>query len=414
MKWEKIKIGDIAKVISGFAFKSKDFQPTGIPVIKIKNIKDENIFLDESDCVDSSLEVPLRFYLIKGDILISLTGSHITLPFSVVGRVAKYRHDTISYLNQRAGKFINIDYGRCTKDFLFYFLLQKETLTKIANKAQGAANQANISPTDVEGVEINLPPLPTQQRIASILSAYDDLMENNLKRIRLLEEEAQLHYKIDFGEYQFGDKEPRNLPKGWTIKTISEIYGKLESGSRPQGGIDKDLTEGIASIGAENVIGLGKYNYQSEKLISEAFFESMKRGKVADKDILIYKDGAYIGKTTLFQDGFPYKKCCVNEHVFLLTSKDRFYQNFLFFTLYQKLYFDKMQQLNANAAQPGINQERLKTLKIVWPTKDIIFGFNEKVEDLIRLIFVLAKQNAKLRESRDILLPRLMSGAIVV
>ena len=414
MKWEKVEIGKISKVISGFAFKSKNFQPFGIPVIKIKNIKDENILLDESDCVDSAIEVPIRFHLSKGDILISLTGSHITLPSSVVGRVAKYRHETNSYLNQRAGKFIDIDNEKCHKDYLFYFLLQKETLTKIANKAQGAANQANISPGDVEGVEINLPSLPTQRKIASILSAYDDLIENNLKRIKLLEEKAQLYYKIEFAEYQFGDKEPQNLPKGWVIKTIGDIHGKLESGSRPKGGIDKELKEGIASVGAENVIGLGKYNYQSEKLITEAFYENMNRGKIENKDILIYKDGAYIGKTTLFQDDFPHEKCCVNEHVFLLRSKNELYQNYLFFTLYQKLYFDKMQQLNANAAQPGINQESLKSLRILWPSQNIIEEFNDKVESLMKLIFVLAKQNTKLREARDILLPKLMNGQIEV
>lgn len=414
MKWEKVEIGKISKVISGFAFKSKNFQPFGIPVIKIKNIKDENILLDESDCVDSAIEVPIRFHLSKGDILISLTGSHITLPSSVVGRVAKYRHETNSYLNQRAGKFIDIDNEKCHKDYLFYFLLQKETLTKIANKAQGAANQANISPGDVEGVEINLPSLPTQRKIASILSAYDDLIENNSKRIKLLEEKAQLYYKIEFAEYQFGDKEPQNLPKGWVIKTIGDIHGKLESGSRPKGGIDKELKEGIASVGAENVIGLGKYNYQSEKLITEAFYENMNRGKIENKDILIYKDGAYIGKTTLFQDDFPHEKCCVNEHVFLLRSKNELYQNYLFFTLYQKLYFDKMQQLNANAAQPGINQESLKSLRILWPSQNIIEEFNDKVESLMKLIFVLAKQNTKLREARDILLPKLMNGQIEV
>lgn len=195
MKWAKVEIGKISKVISGYPFKSNDFQSNGTPVIKIKNIKDENIVLSESDCVDSGIDVPLRFHLSYGDILISLTGSHITLPSSVVGRVAKYRHEANSYLNQRAGKFINIDTNRCIKDFLFYFLLQKETTTRIALKAQGAANQANISPGDVEGVEINLPPLPTQRKIASILSAYDDLIENNLKRIKLLQEKAFLGYK---------------------------------------------------------------------------------------------------------------------------------------------------------------------------------------------------------------------------
>ena len=414
MMWEKVEIGKVSKVISGFAFKSRDFQPIGTPVIKIKNIKDENIVLDESDCVDSAIEVPLRFHLSKGDILISLTGSHITLPSSVVGRVAKYRHETNSYLNQRAGKFINIDNAKCYNDYLFYFLLQKETLTKIANKAQGAANQANISPGDVEGVEINLPPLPTQRKITSILSAYDDLIENNLRRMKLLEEKAAIAYKTEFGNYQVSNKEFASLPKGWSVKIIGDIFGKLESGSRPKGGIDKELKEGIASVGAENVIGLGKYNYQSEKLITLAFFENMNRGIIEDRDILIYKDGAYIGKTTLFQDGFPHEKCCVNEHVFLLTSKDVRYQYFLFFTLNQGLYFEKMQQLNANAAQPGINQESLKSLKLIWPSEDKIEEFNKEVEASVKLIFVLAKQNTKLREARDILLPKLMNGQIEV
>jgi type I restriction enzyme S subunit len=129
---------------------------------------------------------------------------------------------------------------------------------------------------------------------------------------------------------------------------------------------------------------------------------------------LIYKDGAYIGKTTLFQDGFPHEKCCINEHVFLLKTEDVRYQYFLFFTLYQGLYFEKMQQLNANAAQPGINQESLKSLKLIWPSIQKVEEFNKVVEASVKLIFVLAKQNTKLREARDILLPRLMSGQIEV
>ena len=73
-----------------------------------------------------------------------------------------------------------------------------------------------------------------------------------------------------------------------------------------------------------------------------------------------------------------------------------------------------MQQLNANAAQPGINQESLKSIRILWPAKNAVVEFNNKVESLIKLIFVLAKQNTKLREARDILLPKLMNGEIEV
>lgn len=316
--------------------------------------------------------------------------------------------------------------GGCSNDVLvfrakenveplfLYYQLSKDAFFDDMVAGSNGTKMPRGNKTSIMEFKLQIPPLRTQRRIASILSAYDDLIENNLKRIKLLEEKAQLHYKIEFGEYQFGDKEPQNLPKGWSIKAIGEIYGKLESGSRPKGGIDKELKEGIASVGAENVIGLGKYNCQSEKLITEAFFENMNRGRIENKDILIYKDGAYIGKTTLFQDDFPHEKCCVNEHVFLLRSKDELYQNYLFFTLYQKLYFDKMQQLNANAAQPGINQASLKSLKLIWPSEDKIEEFNKEVEASVKLIFVLAKQNTKLREARDILLPKLMNGQIEV
>ncbi len=291
-----------------------------------------------------------------------------------------------------------------------YFLLKTLDLKGLnSGGAIPSLNRNLVYPTS-----IFIPPLPTQRKIASILSTYDDLIENNLKRIKLLEEEAAIVYSTEFGNYQVSNKEFTSLPKGWSVKTIGEIYGKLESGSRPKGGIDKELKEGIASVGAENVIGLGKYNYQSEKLITLAFFENMNRGIIEDRDILIYKDGAYIGKTTLFQDGFPHEKCCVNEHVFLLTSKDVRYQYFLFFTLNQRLYFEKMQQLNANAAQPGINQESLKSLKLIWPSEDKIEEFNKEVETSVKLIFVLAKQNTKLREARDILLPKLMNVQIEI
>lgn len=409
------RLGDIAEFINGGAWSDKEYTDNGIPVVKVTNLKNGSVDLSEVNYIpESSLDKYGRHILRKGDLVIATVGSHPNLVASAAGRATIIPSIAEgALLNQNAlcirtnNEFLNQGYlGYLGKSDLFQGYVK--------SVGRGAANQVRIALGLIKEFSFELPPLPTQRKIASILSAYDDLIENNLKRIKLLEEKTQLHYKIEFGEYQFGDKEPQNLPKGWAIKTIGDIYGKLESGSRPKGGIDKELKEGIASVGAENVIGLGKYNYQSEKLITEAFFENMKRGKIENKDILIYKDGAYIGKTTLFQDDFPHIKCCVNEHVFLLKSKDELYQNYLFFTLYQKLYFDKMQQLNANAAQPGINQESLKSLRILWPSENVIEEFNNKVESGMKLIFVLAKQNTKLQEARDILLPKLMNGQIEV
>ena len=410
MKWERKTINELCEIKGGKRL-PKNHElievETNHPYIRARDIG--NGIIDFSKPVylqENTFNFISRYTVKADDIVLTIVGANI----GDVGLIPK--HLDGANLTENAVKLTSFNENCHFKYLLYYFLLpgKKKQLEQVA---AGSA-QGKLGLYKIKDIEVPIPPLPTQRKIASILSAYDDLIENNLKRIKLLEEKAQLYYKIEFAEYQFGDKEPQNLPKGWVIKTIGDIHGKLESGSRPKGGIDKELKEGIASVGAENVIGLGKYNYQSEKLITEAFYENMNRGKIENKDILIYKDGAYIGKTTLFQDDFPHEKCCVNEHVFLLRSKNELYQNYLFFTLYQKLYFDKMQQLNANAAQPGINQESLKSLRILWPSQNIIEEFNDKVESLMKLIFVLAKQNTKLREARDILLPKLMSGQIEV
>jgi len=204
------------------------------------------------------------------------------------------------------------------------------------------------------------------------------------------------------------------LPERWKIVELGDIIKKLESGSRPKGGIDKDLKEGIASIGAENVIGLGKYEFSKEKIIPFEFYEKMNKGKLEDRDVLVYKDGAYIGKTTLFQDDFPHPICVVNEHVFLVYTKNDIFQYYLFFTLNTRDYYSKMQALNSNAAQPGINQAKLKTLELNWPIEEIVKKFNANVITIVNQIFVFAKQNKSLKEARDILLPRLMDRRIEV
>lgn len=195
---------------------------------------------------------------------------------------------------------------------------------------------------------------------------------------------------------------------------LGDIECTVESGSRPKGGIDSSLKDGIPSVGAENVIGLGKYNYKSEKLVTRDYYIGMKRGKIKDRDILIYKDGAYIGKTSLFQDNFPHKKAAVNEHVFLLHSADESIQYYLFFTLYQKEYYQKMQKLNKNSAQPGINANALRSLPIVLPTTSVLLRFNSFVTPLLHKIFDIAKQNRQLVLTRDRLLPKLIGGEIEV
>src|SRR5205823_2036197 len=144
---------------------------------------------------------------------------------------------------------------------------------------------------------------------------------------------------------------------GWGVRTLGDVLSVLEAGSRPKGGIDPS-ERGIPSIGAENISGLGQYDYAKEKFVSQAFFEKMKQGHVESGDVLLYKDGAHIGRKAMFRDGFPHAVCSVNEHVFILRANRRYCsQNYLYFWLDQPDMTQNIRNLNANAAQPGINQQ---------------------------------------------------------
>ena len=292
--------------------------------------------------------------------------------------------------------------------YLTYYLLSPEQRNRLLSAASGAT-VVHVNLPAIRDLEISLPPLPIQRRIAEVLGAYDDAIENNRRRMAILEKMARELYRERFKRSKTrsgrGGRAGRApLP----ARTLGEIGIRLESGSRPKGGI-KGESEGVASVGAENVIGLGQYNYASEKRIPRDFYESMKRGKIQDRDILLYKDGAYIGRVSLFQDGFPHREAAINEHVFLIHANDETLQYYLFFTLAQERYFKIFQGLNAYAAQPGLAQSSVLGLKVEMPSLEEIREFDRVVSPLVSEIFNLALQSRNLARQRDRLLPRLMS-----
>lgn len=306
-------------------------------------------------------------------------------------------------------------------NFLYYYCCQKEKFRDILEGSMlGASGRQRVNNDLFNLMTIQIPKsLETQEKIAQILSNYDDLIENNNKRIEILEQQAKTIYDEWFVKFKFSghknielvDSEFGKIPEGWEVKTFDEILLSLESGKRPKGGVG-DLNSGVVSIGAENVTGLGKYNFSKNKFISESFFNNMKQGIIKQKDILIYKDGAHIGRKTMFRDNFPYAKCCINEHIFILRTKQIELQNYLFFWISLPKITQDIVNLNTNSAQPGINQPKVKSLKILIPNSNLLNKFDLIAESILEQIFNLANKNQNLRKTRDLLLPRLISGEL--
>lgn len=288
--------------------------------------------------------------------------------------------------------------------YIYYLATSPEFRDFTIKSMIGTSGRQRVQVDLLSSMEINLPSIEVQKKIADILGTIDEKIELNRHMNETLEQIGQAlfrHYFID---------NPDSV--SWDIIKVGDVLSDLQSGSRPKGGA---LEEGVPSIGAENINGLGKYDYSKEKFISSEFFNNLKRGVVKNEDVLLYKDGAYVGKKALFMDDFPHKKCAINEHVFILrTNKIINSQFYLYFWLDQSSITKKIVASGVKAAQPGINQSNVNNLPILLPPERLVSEFDDAIRPLMKRIFANAIENNKLASVRDSLLPKLISGEVEV
>lgn len=387
-------LGEVAEVVSGYAFRSSEFIDKGIPVIKIKNVRIGTTDLLEIDYVDEKyLDLQDRYHVHGGDILISLTGSHISQPNSVVGRVAQHSTNLPHcLLNQRVGKVIVKDHDACSLKYLFYALSEHSTLERIASLAYGAANQANISPKQVESIELLFPPLPIQHRIASILSAYDDLIENNQRRIRILEDMARSLYREWFVKFRFpGHEKVRmvssslgDIPEGWEVLNLEKLV-EIKKG--------KNITESTIRPGEVPVVAGG---------INPAYFHDTPN--TVHPVITISASGANAGFINLYHIAVWASDCSFIDSV----ATPHIY--------YYYLWLDQRRteitRLQRGWAQPHVYSKDLAQLDAIAVPEQLLNIFAVQVTPIFELMMCLKTQIVNLRRTRDLLLPRLMSGQI--
>ncbi len=291
--------------------------------------------------------------------------------------------------------------GVSDTDFIFYLARWPDVRDYAEANFHGTSGRQRVPRESFDNFFLKLPPLPEQCAIAGVLSSLDDKIDLLHQQNRTLEGMAEALWRKMFVE---------EADVGWKKGKLDDLITSLETGRRPKGGIDPNLTVGVPSIGAESINGLGNYDFGKTKYITEEYYNQMNSGKIQNYDILIYKDGAYIGKKSMFANGFPFEKCCINEHVFILRTGEVNSQLFLYFVLEQ----EELEQLNANSAQPGLNQEALKSFEIIYPDKDLIDDFGSKAKPLIDKIFMNSVQTHSLSRLRDTLLPKLISGEMRV
>ena len=390
-EWKKVKLGDYIDILSGYAFKTGDFIEKGVPVIKIKNVNPPIVTQEDVSFVSEEIANKCSKYILNyNDVLIAMTGSHINQINSVVGRVARVKYKNKTLLNQRVGKLLITDSAHCNFDFIYHYLSQFETKVRLANIAGGAANQANISPSDIKNLELTLPPLPTQQKIASILSAYDDLIENNRKQIKLLEEAALKLYKEWFVKLNFPGHETTKIadgvPDGWKKGKLSDL-GEFKRG--------KTITKDQTISGSVPVVAGG---------LEPAYYHN--EFNTESPVITVSGSGANAGFTRMYNERVWASDCS-----FLDSSKC----DCLFF-IYCVLKSSTaiVDSLQKGAAQPHVYAKDINALEILIPNKDILEKFEKLTKPYFNKIKNCQLSIVNLQLARDKLLPKLMNGEIEV
>jgi type I restriction enzyme S subunit len=377
--WQWKTIGEVCRVVPGFAFKSKDWTSEGIPVVKIKNIRSDcTVDVSEADCVPEAIVTKKlnKFRLGKSDILIAMTGA-------TAGKVGWLSAEGSFLLNQRVAKLEPVGINKL---FFWGVVSGRRYQELFFHLADGAA-QPNMSGKQIEGVPIPVPPVALQETIAGMVSAYDDLIETNTRRIAILEEMARRLYEEWFVHFRFPGHETAefdgDLPRGWVLGTLQDIV-VLQRGF--------DLPKKARHVGAFPVYAAtGKHGTHSE-------------AKVKGPGIVTGRSGS-LGKVAFVQEDFWPLNTTLWGKKFPLGSP-----LFAFYTLSSI----DLAGFNSGAAVPTLNRNDVHELPCPLPPRDLVTSFETLVEPMLQQGRVLGQQNTNLRAQRDLLLAKLVSGEIDV
>ncbi|MBI4830982.1 MAG: restriction endonuclease subunit S [Candidatus Lindowbacteria bacterium] len=409
MKYNTCHLSDIAEIFSGFAFRSQDLGNSGIPVIKIANIQGKRVI---RKCFDHFPEylLPLkidRYFLQDRDCLVAMTGA------GSVGKFGKmFGARGSNYLiNQRVG-IIRPDPKLCEHRFIFH-VLSNDIYEKTLYSLGLGAGQPNVSAKEIGSLEIPFPPLPTQRKIAAILSAYDDLIENNLRRIKILEEMAQNLYRECFVKFRFpGHQQARfvdsplgRIPDGWEVRRISQ-FGDVITGKTPSKANPDFYGEEVPFVKTPDMHG-NTFILDVGERLSMSGAKSQGNKMIPAGSICVSCIGT-IGVVSITTDA-----CQPNQQInSLILQKERF-REFLFLRL--KDAKQALENLGSTGATMGnVNKTKFESIEVITPPNDIADRYHEFAAPLFSEMLILSRKNATLRRTRDLLLPKLISGEVDV
>lgn len=397
-RWPKVKLGDHVDLLSGFPFKSAGFTADldDIPLVKGENVHQGYIDWKKAKRWPRDQTEGLgRYWLKPGDVILAMDRPWIEAGLK---QACIPRHAPPSLLVQRVSRL------RGTNGLLTPYLrhlIGSPSFTDYIRPIVTGINVPHISGAQIKGFEFLLPPRPVQERIASILSAYDDLIENNTRRIAILEEMARRIYEEWFIRFRVPGQEGVRMveselglvPEGWEITSLGAVAENHDRFRRPLSKMEREDFKGpYPYYGAAKI-----FDYVREYLFDGQFLLLAEDGSVETPDgypVLQLTDG----------------KFWANNHTHILRGTKRASTEFL----YLRLERQPIRGYITGAAQPKLTQTAINRIPLVLPPSNVLREFDAQVQPLFRLRATLFRANTNLRTTRDLLLPKLISGELDV
>ena len=408
MSWKIVCIKDISlRITKGTTPTSlgMGFAQSGINFIKAGALNGDVLLNEESFAfISKDTHNKLkRSQLEYNDVLITIAGENI-------GKCGLVRSFHLPANTNQAVGIIKLDKEKVDSKFVYYFFKQSNTFNYIQSSNAQAA-QPNINLTSLGLIKINLPPLPIQQKIAKILSNYDDLIENNLKRIKLLEESARLTYEEWFLRFRVDGKRleinpESGLPFGWENKSVTECDTFKQDKRKVKEFEGEKKYYATANISETEIIADGEIiswdskpsRAQIKPNNNTVWFARMSN---TYKVLCFNKKNINLQDNSVLSSGFAGFK-----------AKNDLCLPFLYFTI-NSTFFHELKDLYATGAtQVSLNNDSMSFIKIIEPSANLAEEFGSRTLPLIEEISILRSKNQLLKEARNILLPRLMTGMI--
>ncbi len=387
MAWEKVKLGDVSESCLGKMLDQQKNRGEFHPYLANVNVRWGSFDLEDLPLMKFEDSEQERYGLKYGDLVVCEGGEP--------GRCAIWKNQIPNMKIQKALHRVRVSSDMDYR-YLFYWFLYAGKRGALDQYFTGATIK-HMPGEKLKQVLIDKPPLKEQKRIADILSAYDDLIENNQKQIKLLEEAAQRLYKQWFIDLRFPGHETTpivgGLPEGWHYGSITEISTCYDSKRKPLSSKERDQQEKVYPY-----YGAASLMDYVEKFIFDGVY------------LLFGEDGTVItsDETPMLQ--YVWGKFWVNNHAHIFQGANGCSTEFL----YMLCKHMKIKDIVTGVAQPKISQGRLNDKKIVIPSRTMVAKYSELTQTVFKQIRLLSDAINASKEARDRLLPKLMNGELEV